>query len=89
MRRPLARLTLAVDPCAGLVALTLLEGATKMTLQRVRDDGSLGPAITFPTSGEVDFFDVVPVQGGLAVGWADGGSNGPAQQAHLAFVAVE
>jgi hypothetical protein len=79
--------SVALDPCAGLVALTMTPDGMTLMLQPVEDDGSLGVGVTLPTKGQISFFSVVAVHGGLAVGWTDEGSS--AQQAHLAFVAVE
>jgi hypothetical protein len=87
---PSNNLTLAVDPCAGLLALSAVDGASALALQRVADDGSFGPAVTWPATSPFIFFaDIVAVPGGLVVGWADGDQAPTAPEAHLTFVAVE
>jgi len=91
--------SIAVDDCGRLVLLTPRGQMTpdnplptRLTLQRVAEDGSLGPAVTLPVgSSYLESYDLVAVTGGFAVGWVEGGaaSSSPGRSLHVAYVQVQ
>ncbi len=88
---------LAVDPCAGLVVLVPVGEMTPdnplptgATVQRVANDGTLGSAVALPVgSSYLESYDLVPVAGGLAAAWVEGGSGSPGRSLHVAYVRVQ
>jgi hypothetical protein len=88
---------LAVDPCAGLVVLVPVGQMTTdnplptgATVQRVANDGTLGPAVTLPVgSSYLESYDLVPVAGGFAAAWVEGGSGSPGRSLHVAYVRAQ
>lgn len=88
---------LAVNPCAGLVVLVPVGEMTPdnplptgATVQRVANDGTLGPAVTLPVgSSYLESYNLVPVAGGFAAAWVEGGAGSPGRSLHVAYVRVE
>ncbi len=88
---------LAVDPCAGLVVMVPVGQMspdnplpTGATVQRVANDGTLGPAVTLPVGSlYLESYDLVPVAGGLAAAWVEGGAGTPGRSLHVAYVRVQ